>query len=84
MVFDSQGCRERHSFSSEVQSVCVYGDFGKVPDRNDPGLLARIAFGISSPRVTVLKLSKDLVFGSMDDHEFMVSTLSINSFECPC
>jgi superfamily II DNA helicase RecQ len=47
----------------------------KVPDRDDPRLLARIAFGISSPRVTALKLSKDPVFGSMDDHEFMVRTV---------
>lgn len=45
---------------------------GKVPDRDDPRLLAKIAFGISSPRITSLKLSKDPVFGSMDDHEFMV------------
>jgi hypothetical protein len=48
---------------------------GKVPDRDDPRLLTRIAFGISSPRVTSLKLSKDPVFGSMDDHEFMVSSI---------
>jgi hypothetical protein len=45
----------------------------KVPDRNDPRLLARIAFGITSPRVTILKLSKHVLFGSMNDHAFMVS-----------
>ncbi|KAG0652971.1 ATP-dependent DNA helicase [Hyphodiscus hymeniophilus] len=43
----------------------------QVPDRDDPRLLARIAFGISSPRVTQLKLSKHSVFGSMDNHDFM-------------
>lgn len=45
----------------------------QVSDRDDPRLLARIAFGITSPRVTALKLSKNPVFGSMEDHEFMVS-----------
>lgn len=44
-----------------------------VPDRDDPRLLARIAFGISSPRVTLLKLGRHKIFGSMEDHEFMVS-----------
>jgi hypothetical protein len=46
-----------------------------MPDRDDPRLLARIAFGITSPRVTSAKLSKDPVFGSMADHTFSVSTM---------
>lgn len=41
------------------------------PDRDDPRYLARIAFGIGSPRVTTAKLSKSPVFGSMEDHDFM-------------
>jgi hypothetical protein len=49
----------------------------QVPDRDDPRLLARIGFGISSPRVTQLKLSKHPVFGSMHDHDFMVSVLEL-------
>ena len=55
----------------------------KIPDRDDPRLLARIAFGIGSPRVTILKLSKHAVFGSMDDHAFVVSTFQAvgNDFE---
>lgn len=44
-----------------------------VKERDDARLLARIAFGISSPRVTALKLGRDPIFGSMEDHEFMVS-----------
>lgn len=44
----------------------------KVPDRDDARLLARIAFGIASPRSTAMKLSRDPVFGSMDDHNFEV------------
>ena len=51
------------------------GILAQVSDRDDPRLLARIAFGISSPRVTKLKLSKHPVFGSMSDHDFMVSIL---------
>lgn len=43
-----------------------------VKERHDARLLARIAFGISSPRVTALKLGRDPIFGSMEDHEFMV------------
>lgn len=43
-----------------------------VPDRDDPRYLARIAFGISSPRVTAAKLSKSAVFGSMEDQDFVV------------
>lgn len=44
----------------------------RIPDRDDPRLLARIAFGISSPRVTLMKLSRDPLFMSMADHNFMV------------
>lgn len=35
--------------------------------RDDPRLLARLAFGITSPRLTAAKLTRDPVFGSMDD-----------------
>ncbi|KAI4251804.1 MAG: hypothetical protein LQ352_004650 [Teloschistes flavicans] len=38
--------------------------------RDDPRFLARVAFGISSPRVTMEKLGKLAVFGSMDDCDF--------------
>lgn len=43
-----------------------------VPGRDDARLLAKIAFGITSPRVTSLKLSRDPLFGSMADHDFTV------------
>jgi hypothetical protein len=43
-----------------------------VPDRDDARYLARIAFGISSPRVTRAKLGKDPVFGSMEEYDFGV------------
>lgn len=47
---------------------------GQIPDRDDPRFLARFAFGISSPRLTQMKLAKSPLFGSMEDHEFMVSS----------
>ena len=40
--------------------------------RDDARFLARVAFGISSPRVTVEKLGRHDVFGSMDDCDFEV------------
>lgn len=41
--------------------------------RDDPRFLARIAFGIKSPRVTRLKMDKQAVFMSLADHDFEVS-----------
>jgi len=40
--------------------------------RDDPRFLARIAFGITSPRVTTLRLGKHPVFRSMNGCDFMV------------
>lgn len=42
--------------------------------RDDARFLARIAFGVSSPRVTAEKLGKHSVFGSMADCDFEVGT----------
>ncbi|PFH61734.1 hypothetical protein XA68_16455 [Ophiocordyceps unilateralis] len=39
--------------------------------RDDARFLARVAFGIKSPRVTQLKLDKSPVFRSLADHDFM-------------
>lgn len=41
--------------------------------RDDARFLARVAFGISSPRVTKEKLGKHKIFGSMKDCDFEVS-----------
>ncbi|TVY71254.1 ATP-dependent DNA helicase RecQ [Lachnellula suecica] len=43
----------------------------KVPARDDPRMLARLAFGITSPRITGMKLGRDPIIGSMEDHQFM-------------
>lgn len=42
------------------------------PERDDARFLARVAFGISSPRVVQSKLNRSPVFASMEDHNFMV------------
>ena len=41
--------------------------------RDDARFLARVAFGISSPRVGIEKLGKHKVFGSMSECDFEVS-----------
>ncbi|KAG8531332.1 uncharacterized protein KY384_002961 [Bacidia gigantensis] len=41
--------------------------------RDDANFLARVAFGISSPRVTIEKLGKHEVFGSLSGCDFEVS-----------
>jgi len=55
----------------------------KIGDRTDPRFLARVAFGISSPRITALKLKRERgsIFGSMDNHEFMTI---LEAFEKVC
>jgi len=45
--------------------------------RDDPRFLARVAFGIKSPRVKQLKLDKSPVFRSLADHDFKVSNPSM-------
>jgi len=45
--------------------------------RDDPRFLARVAFGIKSPRVTALKLDRSPVFRSLADHDFDVSFPSL-------
>ncbi|KAK8044152.1 hypothetical protein PG993_004176 [Apiospora rasikravindrae] len=49
--------------------------------RDDPRFLARVAFGIKSPRVSKLKLQNNGVFGSLEDHDF---TSLIKEFTKAC
>ncbi|KAI1398006.1 ATP-dependent DNA helicase [Hypoxylon fuscum] len=48
--------------------------------RDDPRFLARVAFGIKSPRVFQLKLHNTAVFASLEDHDFKVCSSSKLSF----
>lgn len=53
-----------------------------VEDRDDPRFLARLAFGITSPRIAAMKLKRTgSIFGSMEDHEFMVHTQPIDIYK---
>jgi len=55
-----------------------------VDARDDARFLARVAFGITSPRVSALKLGmagSGGVFGSMADHEFAVSIMLMVCWE---
>jgi hypothetical protein len=48
-----------------------------IPERDDPRFLARVAFGITSPRITVGKLqNKPTLFASLGEHNFEVSVSS--------
>ena len=49
--------------------------------RDDARFLARVAFGISSPRVGIEKLGKHKVFGSMSECDFEVSVTPF-LFDC--
>ncbi|KAI1429701.1 P-loop containing nucleoside triphosphate hydrolase protein [Xylaria sp. FL1777] len=53
-----------------VDSVGIQDVLAACDVRDDPRFLARVAFGIKSPRVTALKLDKNKVFGSLEDHDF--------------
>ncbi|CAH0054925.1 unnamed protein product [Clonostachys solani] len=53
--------------------------------RDDPLFLARVAFGITSPRATKSKLSKHPIFGSMADDDFEACYhMILKEFEKAC
>ncbi|KAI1633523.1 P-loop containing nucleoside triphosphate hydrolase protein [Biscogniauxia mediterranea] len=49
--------------------------------RDDPRFLARVAFGIRSPRVSRLRLDRSPIFGSLEEHDF---TLLLQEFTKAC
>ena len=55
-----------------VDEAKVKAILSATPVRDDPRFLARVGFGISSPRVTMEKLGKHSVFGSLADCDFEV------------
>jgi hypothetical protein len=59
-------------FNTAVDEAKVQAILTACLDRDDPRLLARLAFGISSPRLTMNKLGKHPVFGSMVETDFNV------------
>ncbi|KAL8686248.1 MAG: hypothetical protein Q9218_007241 [Villophora microphyllina] len=65
--FDRTQKRSRKGHIDKVKFSAV---LAATKVRDDPRFLARVAFGISSPRVTMDKLGKHPVFGSMDECDF--------------
>ncbi|RKO93257.1 ATP-dependent DNA helicase recQ [Blyttiomyces helicus] len=65
------GSKRAHG-DSAVDAKRVAAVLAVIPARDDPRLLARFAFGISSPRITALRLGRHPAFGSMEDHGFPV------------
>lgn len=66
----------RQSRKGRITAAKVIAVLAAIEARDDPRFLARIAFGVSSPRVAREKLSKNKVFGSMDDCDFDVGSVS--------
>lgn len=58
---------------AKVDQKKIDAVFAATKIRDDARFLARVAFGISSPRVTKEKLAKHKVFGSMKDCDFEVN-----------
>ncbi|KAH8673331.1 P-loop containing nucleoside triphosphate hydrolase protein [Xylariales sp. PMI_506] len=54
----------------EVDLARIQDVLDACPVRDDPRFLARVAFGIKSPRVVQLKLDRSNVFMSLADHDF--------------
>jgi hypothetical protein len=54
------------------EKISVTKILNVVPERDDPRFLARIAFGIKSPRITALKYDKKAVFASLQGYDFQV------------
>lgn len=78
----NQGCRNcefcinepvkfiRNASKAKVDQRKIDAVLAATTIRDDARFLARVAFGLSSPRVTKEKLAKHEVFGSMKDCEF--------------
>lgn len=64
--------RESEREVKEIDETKVAALLTATKARDDARFLARVAFGISSPRVTAEKLGKHAVYGSMTDCDFEV------------
>ena len=72
--FDQSKMQSRKGRITAAKVIAV---LAAIEARDDPRFLARVAFGVLSPRVSREKLSKNKVFGSMDDCDFDVGSVSI-------
>ena len=72
VLFDQS---KRQSRKGRITAAKVIAVLAATEARDDARFLAKVAFGISSPRVTTEKLSKHRVFGSMEDCDFDVGSV---------
>ena len=72
VLFDQADTRSR---KGRIDKTKLEAILAATKVRDDARFLARVAFGISSPRVTMEKLGKHAVFGSMDDCDFHVCSI---------
>lgn len=72
VLFDQS---KRRSRKGRITAPKVIAVLAAVKARDDPRFLAKVAFGISSPRVALAKLGKHPVFGSMDYCDFDVGSI---------
>jgi hypothetical protein len=69
------------AFKSVPEPFKVQSVLNACPDRDDARMLARLAFGISSPRLTAAGLTKGTIFGCLDNVDFRV-LLDVFTAEC--
>ena len=68
---------KRRSRKGRITAAKVIAVLAAIEARDDPRFLARVAFGISSPRVISENLTRHKVFGSMDDCDFEVGSIVV-------
>ncbi|KAJ7293505.1 ATP-dependent DNA helicase [Mycena rebaudengoi] len=72
----------RHTIANSPQPTQIQQIFQACPAHDDPRLLARFAFGITSPRLTALKCSTGHpLFGSMVETDFEAM---VKAFDVEC
>ncbi|KAF8213122.1 ATP-dependent DNA helicase [Mycena galopus ATCC 62051] len=77
-----QGAMFSPQFIVKVDKTQLAAILSACPERDDPRLLARMAFGITSPRLTALKCSSSHpLFGSMVNTDF---NALVEAFDAEC
>ncbi|KAL8789136.1 MAG: hypothetical protein Q9195_006956 [Heterodermia aff. obscurata] len=74
VLFDQS---KRRSRKGRITAAKVIAVLAATAARDDPRFLARVAFGVWSPRVKSENLSNKKVFGSMEDCDFEVGSLIV-------
>lgn len=72
-----QGVAFNPDYVAAVDPSALRAVLAACPDRDDPRLIVRFAVGITSPRLTTLKLSSHPLFGSMvgTNHDLLLAAI---------